>query len=124
MWLYSELRDCDPHRPTVFATVKLTDDELEWLKTKCPYLTPEYLAYLASFRFKPEQVTINYIPVSEDNLQGRVEIDIAGPWRETILWEVPLMAALSETFFQVVMKDWSYEGQPGEFPAARNPSRP
>lgn len=97
----------------VFSTIALTEEESEWLKQQCPYLTEEYLAYLASYRFKPEQVKVKYIPVTSDDLQGRLEIEITGPWVETILWEVPLMACLSETYFQTVAVDWSYDQQDG-----------
>lgn len=96
-----------------FTTVSLTDLETQWLRNTCPYLTPEYLSYLASYRYKPEQVKIRYVPVTSDNLKGNVEIDIAGPWVETILWEVPLMACLSESYFQVVDVDWNYDHQFG-----------
>lgn len=94
-----------------FATISLTDSELQWLKEACPYLTPEYLTYLSSYRYKPEQVKIKYIPVTSDNLKGKVEIEIIGPWVETILWEVPIMACLSESYFQSVVVDWNYDHQ-------------
>jgi nicotinate phosphoribosyltransferase len=98
---------------TVFSTIALTEKESEWLKQQCPYFTEAYLAYLASYRFKPEQVKVKYIPVTSDDLLGRLEIDITGPWVETILWEVPLMACLSETYFQTVVVDWNYDQQDG-----------
>jgi nicotinate phosphoribosyltransferase len=94
-----------------FATISLTDSELQWLKDACPYLTPEYLTYLSSYRYKPEQVKIKYIPVTSDNLKGQVEIEIIGLWVETILWEVPIMACLSESYFQSVVVDWNYDHQ-------------
>lgn len=94
-----------------FTSLSLTESELQWLQRTCPYLTPTYLAYLSSYRYKPEQAKIKYIPVTSDNLKGHVEIEISGSWVETILWEVPLMACLSETYFQVVVVDWSYDGQ-------------
>lgn len=53
------------------------------------------------------------MPVTADNLLGHVEIEVFGPWVETILWEVPLMATLSETFFQSVVTDWNYDNQYG-----------
>ena len=36
-----------------------------------------------------------------------------GPWVETILWEVPLMACLSEMYFLTTDTDWNYDGQEG-----------
>jgi len=94
-----------------FATISLTEAEHQWLQETCPYFTQDYLSYLATYRFKPEQVKVKYVPVTSDDLQGRVEIEIVGPWLETILWEVPLMACLSESYFQSVFVDWNYDGQ-------------
>jgi nicotinate phosphoribosyltransferase len=94
-----------------FTSLSLTETELQWLKRTCPFLTPTYLAYLSSYRYKPEQAKIKYIPVTSDTLRGHVEIEISGPWAETILWEVPLMACLSESYFQVVVVDWNYNDQ-------------
>jgi nicotinic acid phosphoribosyltransferase len=91
--------------------LSLTETELQWLKRTCPYLTPTYLAYLSSYQYKPEQAKIKYIPVTSDKLRGHVEIEISGLWAETILWEVPLMACLSESYFQVVVEDWNYNDQ-------------
>ncbi|OJA07695.1 hypothetical protein AZE42_01846 [Rhizopogon vesiculosus] len=41
-----------------FAEVQLKQDERVWLQDKCNYFKPNYLDYLQSYRFKPEQVTI------------------------------------------------------------------
>ncbi|RDB31038.1 putative nicotinate phosphoribosyltransferase [Hypsizygus marmoreus] len=94
-----------------FTDVSLTPEEHAFLQSTCPYFTPAYLSYLSTYRFKPEQVHITYVPLSADGLFGNVEIEAVGPWVETILWEVPLMAALSECYFQTVMTDWNYDGQ-------------
>ena len=53
------------------------------------------------------------MPRGPDSDEGRIEIEISGPWAETILWEVPLMATLSEIYYSSVDKDWSYDGQAG-----------
>jgi nicotinate phosphoribosyltransferase len=71
------------------------------------------LDYLSAFRFKPEQVSINFVADSENSMLGQIEIEALGPWVEAILWEVPLMATLSETYFQTDETDWDYEGQEG-----------
>lgn len=98
-----------------FSLLKLTQEEKAWLAETCPYLDAEYLDYLEKFRFVPEQVVMQFIhePRPEDGPEedyGQIEIEAVGPWVETILWEVPLMACLSETYFQTCDRDWGYEG--------------
>ncbi|KAF8433364.1 Quinolinate phosphoribosyl transferase [Boletus edulis BED1] len=94
-----------------FGDLRLTTEEKNWLANTCPYFPKEYLEYLSEFRFDPAQISIRFNPVSEDGEEGRVEIEASGLWRETILWEVPVMACLSELYFRVGATDWSYEGQ-------------
>jgi nicotinate phosphoribosyltransferase len=48
-----------------------------------PAFKADYLNWLRDFRYKPEQVT-----VVNDN--GKLDIRLEGPWREVIMWEVPL----------------------------------
>nr|WP_319396682.1 nicotinate phosphoribosyltransferase [uncultured Desulfobacter sp.] len=74
--------------------LRLTREERVWLEKACPYFTPGYLDYLAAYRFDPDQVEISQ--------QGpRLSVRVDGIWSRTILWEVPLMATISETFFEV-----------------------
>lgn len=98
-----------------FSERKLIPEERAWLEKKCPYFKKTYLDYLAKFQFRPsEQVTITFIPNSETNQEyGQIEIEVHGLWKETILYEVPLMAALSEAYFHTVDTDWSLDGQEG-----------
>ncbi|KAG8806761.1 nicotinate phosphoribosyltransferase [Serendipita sp. 399] len=91
--------------------LRLTPDEKQWLSEACPYFTGEYLDYLEAYRFKPDQVTITFIPNSGDATKGQIEMEATGPWVETIMWEIVLMALLSEIYFQVVDTDWNNEGQ-------------
>ncbi|THV02788.1 nicotinate phosphoribosyltransferase [Dendrothele bispora CBS 962.96] len=98
-----------------FPRVYLTPDERVWLSQTCPYFNQEYLDYLESYRFNPDQVHVTFIPFNtgdyEPTAQGDIEITARGPWKETILWEVPLMACLSEAYFSTVDVDWTYDGQ-------------
>ncbi len=66
----------------------LTDDEYQWL-SGLPFFKADYLNWLRDFRYKPEQVI-----VTNDN--GKLDIRLTGPWREVIMWEVPLLAVISE----------------------------
>ena len=97
-----------------FGELYLTEEELEWLGRACPYFAQDYLDYLKGLRFKPEQVKVTFSPQPDNKDLGRLEIEATGPWVETILWEVPLMAVLSELHFTTGDIDWNYDGQEGK----------
>ena len=80
----------DAIREQVNAMQHLTlqDEEYHWL-SGLPFFKADYLNWLRDFRYKPEQVT-----VLNDN--GKLDIRLEGPWREVIMWEVPLLAVISE----------------------------
>ncbi|AJJ28679.1 TPA: nicotinate phosphoribosyltransferase [Yersinia enterocolitica] len=76
------------HQITLMSQLALTDDEYQYL-SGLPFFKNDYLNWLRAFRFNPEQVT-----VSDNN--SELDIRITGLWCETILWEVPLLAVISE----------------------------
>jgi nicotinate phosphoribosyltransferase len=94
-----------------FSTLSLTSDERAWLRNTCPYFKPAYIDYFSSYRFDPSQVRVTFVPRGPDSDEGRIEIEASGPWVEAILWEVPLMATLSEIYYTTVDKDWTNDGQ-------------
>ncbi len=69
--------------------LKLTDEEYRYLAS-LPFFSINYLNWLKDFRYQPEQVTIQ-------DQQGKLVITLSGLWSEIILWEVPLLALISET---------------------------
>lgn len=78
----------------------LTKGEKNWFSRTCKYLKPNYFEYLQNYRFDPSDLSIN---LSKDNT---LNLKICGPWYKTILWEVPLLALISETYFETIDKDW------------------
>ena len=68
--------------------LRLQEDEYQWL-SGLPFFKADYLTWLRDFRYNPEQVC-----VTNDN--GKLNIRLTGPWREVIMWEVPLLAVISE----------------------------
>lgn len=74
------------------ATISLQPDEAQFLRKACPYLSPAYIDLLSGYRFNPSEVSVYQ---SDENLEVKIE----GPWYRTILWEVPLMAIISELYF-------------------------
>lgn len=89
----------------LMVDLKLTDKEYNFLRDKLPFLPVSYRQYLAAYRFNPNQVNIKLLS------DGQLEISVNGKWRDTILWEVPLMAIISEVYFKIMDKDWTMDGQ-------------
>lgn len=72
----------------MMSELALTEAEYRYLSS-LPFFHQDYLSWLREFRYDPQQVTIV-------NDSGKLHIRIAGPWREVIMWEVPLLAVISE----------------------------
>lgn len=72
----------------------LTNDEAIFLSNKCKYFTPTYIDFLKSYRFDSSELGIT-------QKDGVLTITIEGYWYKTILWEVPLMALISELYFKM-----------------------
>ncbi|MEM6159797.1 nicotinate phosphoribosyltransferase [Erwinia sp. P6884] len=72
----------------MMQSLALTDNEADYLAT-LPFFKADYLTFLRQFRYDPAQVEVR-------NHQGKLDIRISGPWREVIMWEVPLLALISE----------------------------
>jgi nicotinate phosphoribosyltransferase len=100
--------------------LKLTVNERAWLETKCPYFKSTYLDCLSEFRFRPaQQVDIKFVPDANEPDWGAIELVVTGLWRETILYEVPLMAIISQAHFLVDDTQWDYSGQKRTFLSSR-----
>lgn len=86
--------------------LELTEIEREYM-SGLPFFDKEYVDYLSEFRYKPsEQIVTKF-----DEITGDFELEVSGKWHETILYEVPLLALISEAYFRFTDCDWNYEGQ-------------
>ena len=74
-----------------FCSLTFTEEELSYLSS-VPYFKKEYISYLRVF--KPNR---NYIKVSLD-INNELQIIIDGPWLETIIFEVPVLAIISQLY--------------------------
>jgi len=72
----------------------LTSEEKEFFANKCKYIDPSYFDFLEGYHYDPVEVGI---------IQngGELQINIEGLWYRTILWEVPLLALISELYFRM-----------------------
>lgn len=95
---------------TKLGEITLSQQELDFLRKSCPFLSPSYLGFLQTLRLRPaEHVKLSFTPV--DETYGDLQMTIQGLWVETILYEIPLLALTSEAYFKFVDLDWEYEGQ-------------
>lgn len=74
------------------ASLKLTKEEKNFLREKCPYLDPTYLDFLEGYRYDPSEITIT-------QKGEELSVTIEGNWYRTILWEVPVMALICELYY-------------------------
>lgn len=79
--------------------LRLTRDEKDFLQEKCgSYLDRPYLDFLKGYQYDPSEVGV----VLKD---GELNIIIRGYWYRTVLWEVPLMALISELYFKLTKQE-------------------
>lgn len=74
--------------------LKLSVQEKKFILSQCEFLTPAYIDFLSGYQFDSSEVK-----VSQDS-KGHLYVDIEGYWYRTVLWEVPLMALISELYFK------------------------
>lgn len=90
----------------IFQYFVLSDEEKRYLES-LGFFKPQYLEYLKNYRFDPAQVKIANLSRADCYT---LDISIEGPWHSTILWEVPLMASISELFYVQLNEQGSVEG--------------
>ncbi|SKB93589.1 nicotinate phosphoribosyltransferase [Soonwooa buanensis] len=76
------------------ANLKLTKEEKAYLRKTCPYLSLPYLDFLEGYQYDPSEVKI------EQN-GSDVKVSVEGYWYRTILWEVPILALISELHYEM-----------------------
>lgn len=72
----------------------LTPEEEKFIIEKCYYFDPVFIDLLKGYRYNPHEVT-----VTQDG--GDVKIIIEGSWYRTVLWEVPVLALISELYYEM-----------------------
>lgn len=92
------------------SELKLNKAESSYL-SRLGYFNPTYISYLENYRFNPKQVKISYNKDKPIDLADNFNLDIAGPWMDTIFWEVPLLALISETYYEIVDTKWDDSDQ-------------
>lgn len=76
------------------AKLKLTKEEKKYIEKRCYFFDPAFIDFLDGYQYNPEEVII-----TQDG--GDLKLSIEGYWYRTVLWEVPLMALISELYFKI-----------------------
>ncbi|KAH3681102.1 hypothetical protein WICPIJ_007934 [Wickerhamomyces pijperi] len=97
-WLTEEIKGLDD--------LRFSEDELAFLRKQVPYLPEVYLEYLKTYKLDTKsQVNLQ---ISEN---GDLDLTVSGKWVDTILYEIPLLALVSESYFRFCDTDWNLDGQ-------------
>ena len=70
------------------AELSMSADQLAFLE-RIPFIKPDFIRFLSLFRFN-----LRYVHTSIDD--GQLCIRLRGPWLHVILYEIPLLAIVSE----------------------------
>ncbi len=73
------------------CTLRFQEDEIDYLSS-IPFLKTDFIEYLRLFQFNRR-----YLKIKLDDKAG-IQIQIEGPWISTILYEVPVLAIVSEVY--------------------------
>ncbi len=79
---------------TKLCTLRFRDDELAYLRA-LRFMKSDFVDFLALFHFNEK-----YVSIGDGDKPGEIDITIRGPWLHTILFEIPVLAIVSEAHFR------------------------
>jgi len=92
--------DLQPHLDAIAAEVadlcrlRFQDEELAYLRG-LRFMKSDFVDFLGLFQFNQK-----YIRIAPAAAAGEIEITIHGPWLHTIMYEIPVLAIVSEVYFR------------------------
>lgn len=78
------------------CNLRFQPDELKYLST-IPFFTNDFIDFLSLFQLNEKYIEIKH----ERSIQG-LSIKVKGPWLHTILFEVPILAIISELYHEEI----------------------
>jgi nicotinate phosphoribosyltransferase len=76
------------------CALRFRDDELDYLRS-LRFMKSDFVDFLALFHFSGR-----YVHLGAGEKPGEIDITIRGPWLHTIMYEIPLLAIVSELYFR------------------------
>lgn len=79
----------------LLESVVITPEEIDFMKRRCNYLPNWFFVYLKGYRYDRRQVSVS------QNADGQLRVAIEGLWSDVIMWEVKLLAIISELYYEM-----------------------
>lgn len=79
----------------MLESVVITDEEIAFMRCRCSYIPAWFYSYLKGFRYDRRRVRV------AQDAGGHLSVELEGPWSDTILFEVKLLAIISELYFMM-----------------------
>jgi nicotinate phosphoribosyltransferase len=76
------------------CTLRFREEELLYLRS-LRFMKSDFVDFLGLFHFNGK-----YVELGEGEKPGEIDITIRGPWLHTILYEIPVLAIVSELYFR------------------------
>ena len=76
------------------CALRFRDDELAYLRG-LRFMKSDFVDFLGLFQFNGK-----YLQTGHGEAPGEIDITIRGPWLHTILYEIPVLAIVSEVYFR------------------------
>ena len=70
--------------------VAITEEEIDFMVRRCPFLPLWYFTFLRGYRFNPREVRIS------QDAEGHLQVSVRGKWFSAIMWEMPILSCVSE----------------------------
>jgi len=76
------------------GSLRFRDDELVYLRS-LRFMKSDFVDFLGLFHFNDK-----YVHLAQGEQPGEMDITIRGPWLHTIMFEIPVLAIVSEVYFR------------------------
>ena len=80
------------------CSLRFADDELDYMRS-LRFIKSDFVDFLGLFKLNEKYITLTPL----DN--GEIDIRVRGPWLHTILFEIPVLAIVSEVYFRHTQPD-------------------
>lgn len=77
------------------CSLRFRERELEYLRG-LRFIKSDFVDFLGLFQMNPKYISVTPSPLGN----GEIDIVVRGPWLHTILFEIPVLAIVNETYFR------------------------